>query len=235
MDPSRENLSPRTTKRELLLHLRPLTSIHDLSRIDGVLVDLLLGNLPIFADEEVHPPRRLIFVFVDSVFAGNFAAPVAQQGKGHSDLVSKCFVGEGTVHAHTQDLGVGSFQLLQVLLEVFHLLRSTPSEGKHIKGQHHVLLPVVVAEMNVFQVVTIPVLQFEIRRRIAYAKLELVTTRLSQRAARQWHREHHRDRTSRKKTVASKSSHNTSAPKSLSGCDSDDNRKDALLTIAKHG
>jgi hypothetical protein len=44
------------------------------------------------------------------------------------------------IHAHTQDLGVGSFQLFEISLEVFHLLRSTTGEGENIERQHYLLL-----------------------------------------------------------------------------------------------
>jgi hypothetical protein len=54
------------------------------------------------------------------------------------------------IHAHTQDLGVGSFQLFEISLEVFHLLRSTTCEGKNIECQHHLLLPPVLAQRHIF-------------------------------------------------------------------------------------
>jgi hypothetical protein len=129
-----------------LLHLRPLTRIHDLRGIDRVLVHLLFHDLSIFPDQEVHAARRLIFVFVDSVLSGGFAAPIAQQREGNSNLVGESFIGECTIHAHTQDLGVGCFQRFQVLLEVFHLLRSTTGERKDIKREYDLLLPSILAE-----------------------------------------------------------------------------------------
>src|SRR5438094_6170247 len=132
----------------LVLERRPLASVYDLLRIDGILVDLLLQNLPIFPDEEVHATRRLVFILVDSPLVRHFAAPIAQQGKRNSNLIRKGFVGEGTIHAHTQDLGVGSFQRLQILLEVFHLLRSTPRESEDVKRQNNILLPPVLAQGN---------------------------------------------------------------------------------------
>src|ERR1019366_2013839 len=96
-----------------------------------------------------------------------FAAPVAEKREGYSDLVGEGFVGEGTIHAHTQDLGVGSFQPLQVLLEVFHLLRSTTGKSEDIERQNDVLLAAVVAQLHVFEVVAVKVFQREVRRRVA--------------------------------------------------------------------
>src|SRR5215813_11344540 len=96
--------------RLLLLHLRPLTSIHDLGWIDRFLIYLLLENLPVLCDQEIHTARRLVFVLVDPIFAGNLAAPVTEQREGNSNLIGEGFVREPAIHAHTQDLGVCSFQ-----------------------------------------------------------------------------------------------------------------------------
>jgi len=152
----------------LVLHLGPLAGIHDLGGIDGVFVYLLLDDLPVFSDQEVHTASRLILVFVDSVFAGNFAAPVAQQRESDSNLVGEGFVGEGAIHAHTQDLGVGSFQLLQILLEVLHLLRSTAGEGENVKREHDIFLALVIAELYIFQITAVEILQCEIGSGIAH-------------------------------------------------------------------
>ena len=103
-------------------------------------------NLSVFAYQKIHPSRGLVLVFVHSVAASHFPAPVAQQRKLHADLVGKGFVRKGAVHAHTQDLGVGSFQLFQILLEVFHLLGSTTSERENVERQDYVLLSPILAE-----------------------------------------------------------------------------------------
>src|SRR5437016_12135376 len=147
----------------LVLERRAWAGIHDLLRIDGILVHLLLQNLPIFSDEKVHAPRCLIFILVDSPLVRHLPAPIAQQGKRNSDLIREGFVGEGTIHAHTQDLGVGSFQRLQILLEVFHLLRSTPGESEDIKRQNNILLPPVLAQGNVLPIFPVEILQREVR------------------------------------------------------------------------
>src|SRR5438874_11600093 len=114
-----------------LLQLVALARGNDFRRIDGCSVDLFFENGPIFSDQEIHSPRGFVFIHEDAIFASDFAAPVAGQGKRHAYLIGKCFIRERTIHAHTHDLGVGCFQLLQVLLEVFHLLRSTTGEVKN--------------------------------------------------------------------------------------------------------
>ena len=141
-----------------VLHLRPLADIHDLGRIDRVLVDLLFHNLSIFPDQEVHAAGCLILVFVDPVLVGYFAAPVAQQGEGHSNLVGESFIGEGTIHTHTQDLGVGRFQRFQILLEGLHLFGSTAGKGENVKCHYNVLLTAIIAQLYVFQVTAIKIL-----------------------------------------------------------------------------
>src|ERR1700751_3393982 len=116
-----------------LLQLRTFARVDDLFRIDGITVDLLFQDLSVFPNEEIHTTCRFVFVHVNAVLTGYLASPVAQQWEGHSDLVGEGSIREGAIHAHTQDLGVGSFQLCQTLLEVFHLLGSTTGEREHIK------------------------------------------------------------------------------------------------------
>jgi hypothetical protein len=55
-------------------------------------------------------------------------------------------VGEGTVHAHTQNLGVGALQLGEILLESFHFTGSTTGEGEDEERQGDVLLPSVILQ-----------------------------------------------------------------------------------------
>ncbi len=132
------------------------------------LVHLLFQDLSIFADQEVHAARGLVFVFVDSVLVGYFAAPIAQQGERDSNLVGEGFVGEGTIHAHTQNLGVGRFQGFQIRLESFHLLGSTTGERENVERQHDVLLAAVVAQLHFFEVVAVEILQREIGRHVTH-------------------------------------------------------------------
>ena len=47
---------------------------------------------------------------------------------------------ERRYHVYTQDLGVGGFQSLKILLEVFHLLGSTTGEGEDVESQHYIFL-----------------------------------------------------------------------------------------------
>src|ERR1051326_8049653 len=83
------NISTGITRKPSAFHLRALAGIHNLFGIDCVLVHLLFHDLSVFSDQEVHAARRLVFVFVDSVFVGYFAAPVTQQPEGYTNLVGE--------------------------------------------------------------------------------------------------------------------------------------------------
>jgi hypothetical protein len=78
-----------------VLQLRPLASVHNLRRIDCVLIDLLFQDLPVFPNQEVHSSRGLVFIHVNSILTRGLAAPIAQQGKCNSNFIGEGFVGEG--------------------------------------------------------------------------------------------------------------------------------------------
>src|SRR5450432_2052902 len=101
-----------------------LTRRYQLGRINRFVVHLHFHDLSIFPDQEINALRSLDFRRVHAIPACDFPAPVAEQRKSDADLLSKGIIGERAIHAHTQDLGICFFQRLQVLLEVFHLLRS---------------------------------------------------------------------------------------------------------------
>ncbi len=59
---------------------------------------------------------------------------------------------EPGIHAHTQHLGIGGFQLGEVLLESLHLLGSTPGEGENVERQGDVLLALEIMQRNLVAV-----------------------------------------------------------------------------------
>src|ERR1019366_6337089 len=140
----------------------------DLRRVDGLRVQLHLDYLAAFVDQVIHPPRGLVLRVIETVLLGHIAAPVAEQGEGNANLFRPRLVREGRIHAHTQHLGIGSFQLAQVLLESLHLLGSTTGEGEDVEGQGDVLLTLEVVQRNLDSVL---VLQGEIRRHVAHLDL----------------------------------------------------------------
>jgi hypothetical protein len=127
-----------------LLQFMPLACSDDLGGIDCLLVELLFQNFSILAYEEIYAAGGFVFVDINAILTGHFPAPITCQRKLNSNLVGEGFVGERAIHAHTQDLGVGGFQLLEILLEVFHLLGSTTGKGKNIKCQDDIFLAAVL-------------------------------------------------------------------------------------------
>jgi hypothetical protein len=93
-------------------HFLALAGINDLLGINGLFVNLLFQNFSVFTDQEVDATSGFVLVDVDAVLAGDISTPVTQKREGDADLVGKGFIGEGAVHAHTQNLGVGGFQRL---------------------------------------------------------------------------------------------------------------------------
>src|SRR3981081_3279064 len=126
-------------------HFLALAGIYDLLGIDSVPVNLLFQNFSVFADQEVYAARGLILVDVNTVLAGDISTPVAQKREGDADLVGEGFIGERAVHAHTQNLSVGGFQRLEILLEGLHLRGSTTGEGKDIERQNDVAFAAILA------------------------------------------------------------------------------------------
>ena len=71
---------------------------------------------------------------------------IAEQWEVDADLLGPCPVGGRTVDTNTQDLGVRSFQALQIRLKSFHLLGSTAGEGEDVERQRDILFSAKVAE-----------------------------------------------------------------------------------------
>ena len=133
-----------------------LTRSDSLRRIHGGIIHLLLDNLAALINQECRATAKFhghafnVFLFRQTVLAGHRASPVAKQRESHAILLRECEIRKRTVHAHTQNLGVGAFQLCQVLLESFDFLRSTTGEGEHIKGQRNILFSAIVFEGDFF-------------------------------------------------------------------------------------
>src|SRR5277367_3110 len=151
----------------LTAHLLSFASIHNFLRINRFFVDLLFQNFPIFTNQEVDAARGFVFVEVDSVLAGNIASPITQQREGNSNLVGKSFIGKGAVHAHTQNLSVGCFQLFQIRLEGLHLCSSTTSKCKNVESYNQVALAAILAQTDVLKITTVEILQLEVRSDIS--------------------------------------------------------------------
>lgn len=134
-----------------------LASSDGFSRIQGRIVHLLVNNLAAFVNQEscataeFHGHAFNISLFRETVLAGHRASPIAEQGEGDTILLRERKIRKRAIHAHTQNLGVGAFQLCQILLESLYFLGSTTGEGEHIERQGNVLFPAVVLKREFFQ------------------------------------------------------------------------------------
>src|SRR5215469_8402941 len=113
----------------------PLAEFHGFRWINRIAIRLDVGDLAVLVDQQVYAASNFVLFVIEPVLAGDVSTPIAQQGKGYVDFFFPRLVAEGAVHAYTQHLGVCSFQSLQILLEVLHLLGSTAGEGKNIECQ----------------------------------------------------------------------------------------------------
>ena len=115
-------------------------------------------------DQVVDAARGFVLGIVKTVLLGDVTAPITEEGEGNADFLGPGGVTKGAVHAYTQHLGVCSFQLLQILLEVLHLLRSTTGEGEDVKGEGDTLLASEVVQGDL---VPLGIEQCEIGSRVA--------------------------------------------------------------------
>src|SRR5437868_6688697 len=143
--------------------------------IDGVAILLHLDYFAFLVNQICHASRGFVTGVVDTILFAGIAAEIAEQGECHSNLRCPCFVGEWTVHAYTQDLGVCAFQFLQLILEGLHLFLSTAGESKDVKREHDIFLAAEVGELYFLSVL---VTQLEIGRGVAYFDFRVGSGRL---------------------------------------------------------
>jgi hypothetical protein len=149
---------------QLSFQLVPFASGNRVGRVQRVFVELNLENLPGLVDEECSPPRSFGLRVEDAIAPGCIAANVAQHREVGAQLIRPGFIREKTIHGDTQDLGVGRFQLLQILLEALRFLASAGRKREDIKRYSHVLLSPEVFEGNLLSIL---ILQSEIRRHLS--------------------------------------------------------------------
>ena len=130
----------------------PFAGVNCIGRIQRFFVELNLENLSGFVDEECCPPHHSGLRVEDAIAPGGFAAQVAQHWEVGAQLIRPGFIRKKPIHGDTQDLGVGRFQLLQILLEALRFLASTRRKRKDIKRQSHVLLPPEILEGNLLSI-----------------------------------------------------------------------------------
>jgi hypothetical protein len=155
---------PARWSDSLFLQLVPLAGVNHIGRIQRFFVELNFDYLSGFIDDECCPPHHFGLRIPDAIVPGNIAAQVAQHWEVGAQLIRPGFIREKPIHGDTQDLGVGRFQLLQILLEALRFLASTRRKRKDIKRQSHVLLTLEVMEGNILPIL---IFQGEIGRHIS--------------------------------------------------------------------
>ena len=113
---------------------------------DVAFVDVL--NDSIFIDHE-RCAIGVTTVFVeDSVVLDDAAlGKVAEYRKGYAVLFGKLAIGINTVSADSENLCVIRFEFGDISLIRLHFLRSTTGKSKDVKGEHHILFALEVAQL----------------------------------------------------------------------------------------
>jgi hypothetical protein len=130
--------------------------------IDGAIAFLDVLDDPFLVDDDVGALRPLIRLVLDvvalqdAVRFEHLLVHVAEERKLDVDLLGEGSVGSGTIEAYAEDFRVGGIDLAcgESSLDRLKLLRSTLSEGKNVNGEKDVLLAAIVAELDVFPLVT---------------------------------------------------------------------------------
>jgi hypothetical protein len=145
-------------------------------RIHGAIVLIDVLNLSVLVHDERGALRKLVIIafFVVSlqnpILFQDFSVHVAQEGKGHADLLGEGGVRGRRVNANSEYDGIARFQLGQISLIGLKFFRSTTGECQHVKRENHVLFPAIVAQFHWLPIICE---QRKIRRRIAHFQVRL--------------------------------------------------------------
>jgi len=129
--------------------------------VDGRLADLDVLNHAILVDDKSGAVREALLFVQNAVVFGYRPLEVAKEWEAKILLLRERGVGSRAVHADAENLSVVLLELGDISLIRLQLLRSTTGEGQDVKGQHHVFLPQIIAELYILP---IGVLERELRR-----------------------------------------------------------------------
>ena len=104
----------------------PFASVNRIGRIQRFFVELNLDYFSGFVDDECCSSHNFGLRVPDAITPGSIAAQVAQHWEVGVQLIRPGFIRKESIHGDTQDLGVGRFQLLQILLVVIGSAISDP-------------------------------------------------------------------------------------------------------------
>ena len=89
-----------------------------------------------------------VLLVVKTILLGRLPFPIAQQGKGHTDLFRERFVRSKAVHADPQYLSFRCVEFGDISLIRLKLLRSATGESENIKCEYDRFLPAKIAELD---------------------------------------------------------------------------------------
>jgi len=93
---------------------------------------------------------------------------IAEEWEGEGKLLGKFTLGGGIIGADSEDLRASAFKLRDTSLVSRHFFRSATGERGGEEGQHHVLLPTKIGELDLL---ALGRLQFEIRSHITHLEV----------------------------------------------------------------
>ena len=109
-------------------------------------VDMLDDS--VFVDHESGPVSIATVFVKDPIVSHDCSLEIAEQREGYAVLFGEFSVGGNAVYAETENLSIIRFEFGDISLIRLHFLRSTTGEGQNIEGQHYVLLPLKITELE---------------------------------------------------------------------------------------
>lgn len=124
-----------------------VTCLHNSSRIDGDVSFIDVLDDAFLIDQERGPVSKTLLFVKDTISLDYGAFEIAEEWKRDFELFCEFTVGGNTVYTQAKNLGVGCFELCDISLIRFELLRSTTGERQHVDRQHDILLAFEIAEL----------------------------------------------------------------------------------------
>ena len=109
-------------------------------------VDMLDDS--VFIDNKGCPVSVTALFVKDPVIFHDCSFEVAKQREGYSVLFGEFSISGNAVYAETKNLSIIRFEFGDISLIRLHFLRSTTGESQNIEGQHYVLLPLKITELE---------------------------------------------------------------------------------------
>jgi hypothetical protein len=102
-------------------------------------------NDAILVDDKCRSIAEALFFVEDPVVFHHGSFEIAEEWKGHADVLCKSAIGRNAIDADTKNLSVGSFEFGDISLIRLQFFRSTTGEGQDIEGKHYIFLTFEIA------------------------------------------------------------------------------------------